>query len=380
MIGFQADKGNAHDQEALLERNNFSLRPLSTNGSLDTCRVLVVALQPAAVFLFALFVSGTESLRFGNESVVAILLAVGLFLMLALPGISLGVIVVGILATQTHSRVRWPAALYWTWWPFWKLALCVIAAMVGCSVGNGLWEDRFYEHARLGQLRAYSMIDAREVSGRRLQDAGVVTFNETAGVDRKKTGCLQNRELYCVAPIVQGGKVLNNNKGVPHGQYDLFMAGTDCCTCPGEFRCGDWSSPGVMGGMRVVDERSKFFMLAAEDFARTHNKVIGHPVFFEWVVDPLPVYKQLHDKGMDLLLIAAAAGPVGFFMVTWLLNGILWVLCYFKYAAPLEPPMPQPGMAKSLGKHLLPQMHKQHEDEQALQRGLHVPGAKYASF
>merc|ERR1719401_690631 len=119
------------------------------------------------------------------------------------------------------------------------------------------------------RLQAYSGIDPSSVSGKRLQDAGVVAFNASAGVDRMRAGCLKNGATFCVAPVVPGGELSPDSSKT----QDLFMVGTDCCSCPGEFRCGDWNIPKPLGGLRVFDaDKHSLFKLAAEERAVTHGR------------------------------------------------------------------------------------------------------------
>ena len=45
--------------------------------------------------------------------------------------------------------------------------------------------------------------------------------------------------------------------------------------------------------MRVLsNEKRKFYRPAAEEWATTHGKLVLHPVFYEWVADPVAVASQ----------------------------------------------------------------------------------------
>ncbi|CAL1156818.1 unnamed protein product [Cladocopium goreaui] len=94
------------------------------------------------------------------------------------------------------------------------------------------------------------------VTGLRLQDAGAITFDRNSGVDRMMTGCFVDTTTFCVAAITSVSEKAGRLIPSDLSQYDLFMTGTDCCECPGEFRCGDWNHPGEhLGGLRETDPR-----------------------------------------------------------------------------------------------------------------------------
>lgn len=350
MIAFNRKGGaTAAEQQSLLESKNFSLRSLSTQGHLDVGQVFLFSLQPSGVFLFSATILALPAFRYGSEGLIAVVHAIGLAVLLGMPAIALGTLVFGIAMAKLHSRVRWSAVFYWTWWPFLKLVLFIAAAVLGTMLGNYLWVNKFYPYTRLGELQAYQNVDPARVSGVRLQDAGVVSFSDSAGVDRTRTGCLQNRVTYCVAPIVPDGQISEGADRVPHKRYDLFMAGVDCCSCPGEFRCGDWRKARQPGGLRVIDERSSFFQLAADDWAATHGKEVGHPVFFEWVDDSVDSFKGLYSEGLRLLLVALLTVPSACLVLAAVLNGVLRVLLRLGVVAPLETPLPTRGLAALLG-------------------------------
>eukprot|EP00913_Durusdinium_trenchii_P032945 g30841.t1 len=236
------------EQRSLLSRQNYTLRPLSSVGALSVLKVLDVSWQAIAVFIAALLV---QSMVHSKPLLIVVL---GVFLIF--PVMELLVLLIGVVAATIWRGVRWKAVVFWTWWPFWKVVLCVAAACVATSFGNYLWQP-----SQSGWL----------------QDAGVMTFDRASGVNRMMTGCFVDTTTFCIAAITsvteKDGKLLPQDLS----QYDLFMAGTDCCECPGEFRCGDWNVPGAhLGGYRETDAAiNKFYSLASQDFAAAYHKASG---------------------------------------------------------------------------------------------------------
>lgn len=350
------------EQRALLNANFFRLRPLSVVGHLDVGRVIQQALLPIVTFLFAFLVLTSSTLRYGNDGGALLIANVGLVLLLALPTLALSVLFVGVVSTSWYSRVRWEAVVYWTWWPFWKLVLCVAAAAVGSVAGDKLWTRYFFPHLQLQRMQAYQALDLGRVSGVRLQDAGIVVFDENSTVSRE-AGCYKRGTTYCVAPVLL--------KEGHQRNYDVFMVGTDCCSCPGEFRCGDWSTPSVPGGLRVVEEHlTKMYSLAAEDWIATHSTSSSHPIFFHWVSSPVSAYRFLQSRGLQLYGLSLCVLPAVLLFITVFLNGFLLMLCEFQVAAPLEAPMPPAGLGQVLAKSLLPRMYKYSVENRAESRAV----------
>lgn len=363
MVGFNVI-GSSGEKLALLRGRSFGIQPLSTAGHLSTARVLLLSLQPSMVLIFLLLLLTEVDFRYSHEQAFNALYYVGVFAALSAPVVAVGLLVCGVLATYAQARVRASAVVYWTWWPFWRFMLCIAAAAAGSWIGNYIWYHQLLPHARMERLQAYGNVDPRAASGKRLMDAGVVAFNASAGVDRTRSGCLKNGATYCVAPIVFG-KELVAGLGVgggPEGTQDLFMSGIDCCDCPGEFRCGDWNVPLPLGGFRVFDATEKsFYLLAAQEWAATHQKSIGQPIFFEWTADPAASFRKLYSKGAQLKVTAILLGPCAFAAAMSLLNGLLALFCHYGLAEPIETPVPLPGLGMALSSRFTPHMHRRQQ-------------------
>lgn len=218
--------------------------------------------------------------------------------------------------------------------------LRVTAVVLAYWMGNHLWYNNFQTYLEYKNLQAYSNVDSFSQSGNRLQDAGLVVFNESDGVDRSKGACIVNGHTYCVAPIMLGGQVKKGVSQTFTGMQDLFMAGIDCCNCPvTDFRCGDWADPTheAVGGMRLLDDGArKMYRLAAEKWMVDYDKKSVHTIFFHWTNDPIAEWKKLWHRGMLLSLLAIVGALFGSFLVVLLLNGFIHWMIVAQIAAPID--------------------------------------------
>jgi len=343
------------EQRRLLSSRTFTLRPLNSTGHLSFIKILLNTWQPILVFVLSLLIL--------TKSHSVPLCAVVLFTLLVFPVMELAVILVGVIAAAIWSRVKWTAVLYWTWWPFWKFAACITAACLGVSFADYLWQNVYSTSNAVSQMQVYSEVIAGNVTSIRLQDAGIIMFDQNSKVDREMTGCFMNGETACIAPVVAG------DQNADARLYDLFMVGTGCCSCPGDFRCGDWNAMGEnIGGIRIVDQEAvKTFTLAAEAFSATFSKVVKSPIFFEWSNNPQNALQErvtLANKYVFLALLGVPGLLLLFFVI---LNGVLELLVWFRYAGPQDLPLPSDGMVKKMGQKFLPEMYNYKADQENVQ-------------
>jgi len=290
-----------------------------------------------------------QSGRFHAPVLTAIVMWSVVAIVMIAPILAVVIYVGGIWTTIRSSVARFSAVVFWLYWPFWRLAAMLVAVVLACSYGDHLWYNYFQLYEEYYRLQAYDNVDSYIVSGNRLQDAGLVVFNTSSGVDRSKAGCIVNGHTYCVAPIIQTGVVKPGVAQSKSGVQDLFMAGIDCCNCPvTDFRCGDWDdSSGKLGGMRLLDaEKNRMFNLAAEKWMATYQKVSSHGVFFEWANEPIVAWKMLWNHGFHLAMLYCIFGVCGSFLLMVILNGLMRLLREFQIAAPIDekPPL-WPGLS-----------------------------------
>lgn len=347
------------EQRALLTRQNYTLRPLNSVGALSVLKVIDVSWQPIAVFVATLL---AQTLVHSNFLSILVL-----FIFLVFPVMEFIVLVIGIVAAVIWRGVRWKSVIFWTWWPTWKLVLCASAAMVAFTFGDFLWNTAFLPFQQIQRMQVYQNINPLNgnVTGVRLQDAGAITFDRNAGVDRMMTGCLVDTTTFCVAAITSLTEKDGHLLPSPLTSYDLFMTGTDCCECPGEFRCGDWNQPGAqLGGLRETDPRKeKFFKLATGDFSATFKKTVKYPIFLQWHNEPEESLHSLKSTANSNRALALIATPFLIVVLVVILNGLLQLLMFLQIAGPHKPPTGD-GMLGRMGQRLLPSMYGFQREEQ----------------
>lgn len=346
MYGFA--RLNSETARLVRRQKGGSLPALAPAGILRLGEVVGQASWVMFIFVWALLMK-IQSGRFDHSMLSAALLwSVVAFLMVT-PVLAFVIYAGGIWRTIRSSVARTSAVVFWLYWPFWRLVAMMVAVALACTYGDHLWYNYFQLYEEYYRLQAYDNVDSYKVSGTRLQDAGLVVFNSSTGVDRSKAGCIVNGHTFCVAPIIHGGVVKPGVSQSSSGAQDLFMAGIDCCNCPvTDFRCGAWDeSNGKVGGMRLIDpEKNKMFQLAAEKWMTDYQKAMSHAVFFEWANEPIMAWKQLWRHGLHLAVMYCIFGIGGSLLLMVVLNGVMRLLSEFHIAAPIDehPPL-LPGLS-----------------------------------
>merc|ERR550514_1942686 len=130
-------------------------------------------------------------------------------------------------------------------------------------------------------------------------DAGQVNFVPKSVVDLTKSVGLKDSSTYCVAPITLKGATL--------ASYDFWVVGTNCCSGNGEtdFRCAPEATGEVLSGIRWVSQYERpFFRLAVQQAQSTHNIKSIHPLFSEWVQDPMFAKEQRKKQAYRFAFLA----------------------------------------------------------------------------
>lgn len=142
--------------------------------------------------------------------------------------------------------------------------------------------------------------------GKRYQDAGKVYFDHKSIIDVDRSMSFKMGDLYCVAPIVNPD--CKKNCG-----YDFWAVGINCCAEDvTDFRCGEYANPSAKAGLRLAkDELRPNFRLAVLEAEGVHKIVSTHPVFFEWLHDPVKEMNHMKRrgyKGFVILMIVSFFG------------------------------------------------------------------------
>jgi len=259
-------------------------------------------------------------------------------------GLSVGL---GIFAVKQYQKAR----------PSQGLMLIAVALFAGTS-GGTLFGDRAWwrytvNYYNYQDMAAYVNVDPGEDLGQSYMDAGYVYFKENTYVIRGKAMAFHNGATYCVAPIVRQslealpgqadptGAVTSTGFVPPRsGTIDFWAVGTDCCGTDGTdepFTCGDAASKFARSGMRVLsNEARNMYLLAVQEWSATTGLPVKHPVFFNWVKDPIHEEKLFYVYAQEEFVVSAF---VAAFIALVLCFAVQMVLARFKWRSRGESPV-----------------------------------------
>jgi len=198
--------------------------------------------------------------------------------------------------TLMAARKRWYLVILF--------ALCFAGSVGGVITGNYAYIYYFDYYNQMRSLAVYINIDPSKDHGGAYADAGEVYFKEGSRIETTRAMAIMSKDIYCIAPIVReeaadgaaGGVV----KPPPSGSVDWFAVGINCCNAQGEeFTCGGGGNGATArSGLRLLnDDQRHLFKLAADEWNGKFGVPVKHPLFFEWVVDPLFDVKALELSG-----------------------------------------------------------------------------------
>lgn len=154
-------------------------------------------------------------------------------------------------------------------WPRLSQFLFFVAAVAGMLFGGLNYCYYGWPSYSLDGLRTYTDLDATDVPGQRLMDAGRVTFvqNTRLLAHHNQTGWQQGHpNAWASRPV-----------GCRRGMLQSWAE---------QLHCGDFHSPKAKSGLRVVDESQlRFFRLAVQQAEAAYNLEVGQPMFFTWLED-----------------------------------------------------------------------------------------------
>jgi hypothetical protein len=200
------------------------------------------------------------------------------------------VLLVGSLSYRASTKHRTPM-----WWTFATVS-CSIAFGLATILGNLNYQYYLLPSYSVNNLNTYPNVDVSKDSGTQLMDLGKAYFIEGTHLDFQKSTGFKNDDMYCVAPITKGDGILS--------QYDFWAVGINCCSgTAADFRCGEFNNPKARSGMRLIsDEQRPFYRLAVQEAAATHHINTAHPIFVEWVQDPVAVLEANAEQGWRFFL------------------------------------------------------------------------------
>jgi hypothetical protein len=356
----------SNDEYSLIFSHNFSISSLnrktnSTSPTTDWGLILNIACAVTATVFFALMFCLTPWR-------IAIFFLAGLCMILAIQTVTLLVFFAAVVKGGYTKKFYGSSVIFWGWWPVWISVMVVVAAILGLAVGMFLWSNYLGPFNQYKGLQKYKDVNPAVVPGVRIQDAGLVDFVDSTGLDRSKGGCfLDKGDTYCVAPIVEGGQVQYGLQGIPRtGSYDYFAVGKNCCSCPNrDFQCGQWHNPFARGGMRSLDYKGRpFYRLALDDWQATYQKSSKTPTFFEWVESPEYVWKGMWNYTLYTSILTIAFALSLALLIGLLLDRILLFCWARELILPRSCLAPAEGMEK-ITEVLLPRMYWRYQQEQS---------------
>lgn len=210
--------------------------------------------------------------------------------------VSLGVmalVVVGFFAASTVKRkfegdpTREP-----NWYVF-IFVTCCLMFVIALVTGELNYATNLQPYFDLMNLNMYQNVDPSRMRGQQLLDAGRIVFAEGTRLDIAKSMGFRNQKLFCVAPIT---------KGTGNGTlatYDFWAVGMDCCSgLKADFHCRDYNNMNSKGGLRLMkDHERAFYRLAVQQAEATYNIKAVHPLFFEWMQDPIEEANRWQELG-----------------------------------------------------------------------------------
>jgi len=197
-------------------------------------------------------------------------------------------------ARRSRMKDREPRWLYFTAGAF------IFAVVTAVVFGNLNYQLNLLPYYEIDSLNTYPSVNPANDYGQELMDAGRVYFADGAGLDMKKATSFKNTDLYCVAPIVSGDEKLSH--------YDFWAVGMNCCSgVSPDFRCGQFNNPKARSGLRLVwDNERPFYRLAVQMAAAQFNLNAPHPLFFQWIQDPVAELDDYLQAGWRFYLLGVS--------------------------------------------------------------------------
>lgn len=287
--------------------------------------VLICALLATFAFAITYLCLGFE-LRY-SSLVVAVLLGPGTFVVFCL-----AVSLVIYLRRRRRQSIRiWVGILIGM----------IAGVLAGAACANAEYWSYAVKYYTYKDMASYTNVDVGMDIGQSYMDAGLVYFKEGTYVRKVKALAFHNGATYCVAPIVRqplqisataagasSFQMMTETGFVPpaSGTVDFWAVGKDCCGESGNtFECGAASSSVARSGMRLLNDRERaMYLLAVQEWAASAGLPVRHPLFFEWVKDPLEDLDGYKSSAWDEfwmnLLIFFLFSLIGAFLIFFALQ------------------------------------------------------------
>lgn len=188
-----------------------------------------------------------------------------------------------------------------------------IAVAAAAGFGELNYKYNMMPYFTLMNMETYTGINPASEPARKILDVGRVYFTKGTFIDVRKAIGFKDTTQYCVVPITNGRQQLPS--------YDYWAVGTDCCSGTGpDFACGEYDNPHSRAGLRLVnDDQRPFFRLAVQQAEAMYNIKSEHPMFFQWMQDPVQQMVFYRDDGFFYFMIG---------LICHFLFNAAWVACF----------------------------------------------------
>lgn len=209
----------------------------------------------------------------------------------AMLGISLFIMV---FAIRGRKRDREPK------WLLYTSCACISAVVLATVFGNLNYVFNLLPYYEIDSLNTYPSVNPANDYGQEMMDAGRIYFADGTGIDMKKATSFKNVDLYCVAPITSGTEKLSH--------YDFWAVGKNCCSgVSPDFRCGQFNNPKARSGLRQIGASERpFYRLAVQMASAQFALNAPHPLFFQWIQDPVAELSHYLQSGWRFYLLGVS--------------------------------------------------------------------------
>lgn len=182
-----------------------------------------------------------------------------------------------------------------------------LAAGSGAAFGKYVHMTQFSPFNQFQSMATYMNINPSFDKGGAYRDAGSVYFKEGTHVDISRAIAVKSKDLFCLAPLVRleqqpepGGAIAPPASG----SVDWWVVGMNCCDPSGElFTCGETHVSSARAGLRMLrDDLRHFYAMGVAEWTSKYGLPATHPLFFDWVTDPVLEVGAFKVGGWDDLL------------------------------------------------------------------------------
>lgn len=165
-----------------------------------------------------------------------------------------------------------------------------MAWILAVIVGEQIFLAYMKEYANYQGMNHYDAVNPSMTVGKAVMDVGTIEFASGSRIDLTRSMTFQDRDTYCVAPIVANHDTPPTPRDrqeltIPKGpvlNFDFWAVGINCCwgESPG-FACGIALGERPRSGLRVLGEKElKYYKHAVKQAVAEYQIKVDNPLFF----------------------------------------------------------------------------------------------------